>query len=208
MQRMDSRGAADARGGRSMALSGSRLRVLAILQIADTPLTLASLSQQTGSHPNTLRDHLAALMASGLVERVAAPREGAHRGRPPLAYRPSPDRPVPADAASLLGALASEVRGLADAEDVSLRAGRRWGATLAGAPDRMAGLAELGFSPLRIEGGVVLRACPVGGVAAAIPEVICLMHLGALQAALQDDGAQLIPGGHPEGCLLRLPLPR
>ncbi len=184
------------------------MRVLATLWVAGAPLTLASLSERTGSHVNTLRDHLAALTASGLVECVAAPSVGARRGRPPLAYRALAGPSPRADAASLLGALAREVGGLPDAEDVSLRAGRRWGEALAGAPDLMTGLAELGFSPKRVEDGVVLRACPVGGVAAGTPEVICLMHLGALQAVLPDDAAELLPGGHPEGCLLRLPPPR
>lgn len=194
--------------GEREALTGARLRVLAVLRRSGESLTLASLSEMTGSHVNTLREHLAALVSTGLVESVIVHSAEARRGRPPLAYRALGVAPRQVDATSVLDALAREVAARVDSDEIALRAGERWGVTLNGddgEPDLMVRLAELGFSPKRVEEGIVLRSCPVGSSATAVPEVVCRMHLGAIrQLGAGADVAELAHGGHAEGCLLRI----
>lgn len=164
--------------------------------------TLAELSVQTGSHPNTLRDHLMSLVSAGFV--VAEPEQPrSQRGRPAMLYRRLPL----ADAASIAAALADEVSHLPNGDDVALRAGARWEALTGAESDETLEerLHSLGFEPARIDQGFVLRSCPVAEAAAAAPGVVCRMHLGAIQHRWPDANAvELIPQGHPEGCLLRL----
>lgn len=194
--------------------STPRQRLLAVLRASDA-LTLAELSRITGAHVNTLREHLDALVAAGLAE--AAPSPPRTRGRPPIRYRASGVRP--ADASMFLDALAAEIARRPDADEIAASAGERWadgvaataataaatrvGAATAG-PDLEALMASLGFDPLPIEGGLVLRGCPAGPVPALVPEVVCRMH-GAVVRRFGGAGVCLERGGHPQGCLVRVP---
>ena len=186
-------------------LSPARRRVLRALADAGRPLTLSELSEQTGSHPNTLREHLTPLVAAGWVEQVAALGDPGRRGRPPLSYRANG---VPPDAgASLLNALLAEVNASLDADALALRAGERWGDGFGAGTraDLVTHLADLGFAPRAVEDGIVLRACPVGAAVSAAPGLVCRMHLGAIRRLLPGEPrVELIPDGHPEGCLVRL----
>lgn len=70
------------RGG-SRSWSRSREDTLGALRLAG-PSTLEQLSERTGLHVNTLRDHLGALVEAGTVEVTTLARAG--RGRPPKVY--------------------------------------------------------------------------------------------------------------------------
>ena len=71
--------------------------------------------------------------------------------------------------------------------------------------DLVTHLADLGFAPRAVEDGIVLRACPVGAAVSAAPGLVCRMHLGAIRRLLPGEPhVELIPDGHPEGCLVRL----
>jgi len=191
-------------GQEAVLLSPARQRVLDVLAEAGRPLTLAELSEQTGSHPNTLREHLTSLVASGWAESTVLADPG-RRGRPPLAYRAVV---LPPDAgASLLNALLAEVSEHPDADAVALAAGERWVAGFApgSRPELLAHLAEAGYAPEVVAEGIVLRACPVSAFASAAPGLVCRMHLGALLRLLPaESDVELIPGGHPDGCLVRI----
>ena len=190
-------------GQEAVLLSPARQRVLDVLAEAGRPLTLAELSEQTGSHPNTLREHLTSLVASGWAESTVLADPG-RRGRPPLAYR-ALERPD--IGASLLNALLAEVSERPDADALALSAGERWGAGLARGevPDLLAHLTDAGFAPQVVDEGIVLRACPVGAAVRATPGLVCRMHLGAIQKMVPEGRrAELDPDGHSEGCLLRL----
>ena len=194
-------------------LSGAKRRLLALLRSAPEPLTLVVLSQQTGSHVNTLRGHLDSLIRMGLVEAVPldkAATVGRGRGRPALRYRALGVRH--ADHAAFLEALASEVGRLSTGDDIANRAGRLAADNLVGwdeaAPDGeglLDVMEELGFDPEQTRDGMMMRSCPVGPVMGHVPNVVCQMHLAVAQrvggvAVLGMDPAEG-PGGT---CLMRL----
>lgn len=191
------------RGGME-GLTGSRRRTLEALRGAAAPLTLAGLAALTGSPANTLRDHLASLVAEGLV--ADAPPIVAGRGRP--ARRFVATRGPRREAMDVLTALAAEVGARPDAAEAALAAGRRWASGLAPCPGEeslrcaAALLAELGFAPHRVEGALVLRACPVRAAADTTPEVICAMHLGLLEQVLPGAAVSLERRPADQGCIL------
>jgi predicted ArsR family transcriptional regulator len=203
------------------ALSGSsRVRILQALRDAGTPLDAFDLSQRVGLHHNTVRSHLEVLGSAGLVARSTEP--SARPGRPRVVYRPTatPERHYE----TLSRVLADHLSRGAGPESV-VEAGRAWGRRVAqGRPAprtraEAAGLlveilAELGFAPqdpvppadagapMRIS----LRACPFRDVALEHPEIVCNVHLGLLQGALEELGGLveatgLEPFVEPELCV-------
>lgn len=113
-------------------LSPSRARVLDLLRDQPEPCTVAALAALSHQHPNTVREHLDGLVASGLAERTRAATSG--RGRPAWLYASteeatlSPGARQYADLAIVLAEqLAEEDRSL----DRARAAGRRWGSRLA-----------------------------------------------------------------------------
>lgn len=75
-------------------------------------------------------------------------------------------------------------------------------------------LEGLGFSPLDDgpERPVLLRTCPLLAAARANPEVICTVHLGLVEGALEarggsGEGVSLVPFAAPGSCHLRVPAP-
>ncbi|WP_208304634.1 ArsR family transcriptional regulator, partial [Dermatophilus congolensis] len=68
-------------------LSPAQRRVLELLSI-NTPTNIHDLATLTGHHPNTLREHLNALIHLGLVRTTTSKPHG--RGRPPTLYQALP----------------------------------------------------------------------------------------------------------------------
>nr|WP_246296225.1 helix-turn-helix domain-containing protein [Arthrobacter wenxiniae] len=112
-------------------MSKARAAVLERLRSSAAPLTVESLAAETGQHPNTVREHLDALVASGLAGRTTAPRSG--RGRPASLYVPEAPESRTAGYAALAAALARHIAATSDdpaaAGDL---AGRQWARVLAG----------------------------------------------------------------------------
>lgn len=205
-------------------LSRSRAAVLEVLREADAPRTLADLAETTGLHANTLREHLEALTARGLVERHRAAPSG--RGRPAWLYRAVPPGVDSADSeyAGLAAALAEHLhRTSPDPRRDAVEAGRRWGRDLArrtgpphdgsvGARHAVVGiLDEVGFAPASDEPATVvqLTRCPLLETATAYPDVVCSVHLGIVRGALEEYGApsggtDLHPFSDPGSCRLDL----
>ncbi|WP_344063288.1 helix-turn-helix transcriptional regulator [Terrabacter lapilli] len=213
-------------------LSAARLRVLqAASSRGDTGqgATVGELADQLGGHPNTTRAHLGALVADGLLDRVAL--TGGTRGRPANAYRltergrlvlesSSAAEPVATD--ELVTAMAEHLATTPDAEAHARAIGRRWAAQLAqetGAGDVapadrvVAMLRTAGFSPQpEPSGDLALRTCPVLASARAHPGVVCTMHEEMLRAALADEGGaaaedvqvSLVPFAREGACLVHL----
>jgi predicted ArsR family transcriptional regulator len=196
--------------------------VLGLLEAQPEPVTAAALAERAGQHPNTIREHLEALVDAGLAERRRAPAEG--RGRPSWLYAVvSPPDPS-AEYAGLATALALQVaRTSENPRADALEAGAAWGVELArqaGADvrsptDARAGvvalLERLGFAPeadartLRVR----LPQCPLLGAARELPEVVCGVHLGLVRGALGGWGTasaetSLVPFAEPGACLLHL----
>ena len=167
-------------------LSGERAAVLEYLQQRPVPVTIATLAEELGVHPNTVRLHLRALEQRVVGGPGQGPGRG--RGRPPWTYAAAgtvePDQRV-SDYAGLATALAAHVAATsADVAADALHAGRVWGRELAtdrhrapatgaaAARRQVVGLFEdLGFdpSPNPAVTTVALRRCPLLDAAEAVP---------------------------------------
>lgn len=177
---------------------------------------VAELTEHTGLNHNAVRQHLAKLVAAGLV--VVEPEQQRRRGRPRLVYRPAkPDR-VGDDYERLAVWLTEVVATGATPVEVGRRAGARTTAPLeAGAGtavEHMRTAMEVhGFAPTvrRREGGaeIVLGRCPFGAAVLADQETVCGLHRGLAEGAAAGIGGlrvdELVPHDpRRAGCRLLL----
>jgi predicted ArsR family transcriptional regulator len=198
--------------------------VLDTLRSRGEPATMGELTESTGLHANTLRDHLDSLERSGLVERRRAAPTGP--GRPAWLYcAAADDRPAGSEYAGLAAALAASIhRSSSNPRADAVAAGEEWGRDLArahGRPARpgaaaarrevVAVLDGLGFGPETGDrsGTVRLTRCPLLDAAHRYPDVVCGVHLGIARGALEvydadPERAELIPFAEPGACLLHL----
>jgi predicted ArsR family transcriptional regulator len=205
-------------------LARGRAAVLDALLAQPDPVGIDALAQATARHPNTVREQVNWLIAHGHVTRVRQPHEG--RGRPAWLYQATRgQRPGDGDYVELAAALAWRLQDASpDAEREALAAGRQWGSDLVarkGAtaqPSPAAGrrwtvelLDELGYAPAADaeDREVVLHRCPLLQAAHRFPDVVCRVHLGMVQSALEGNGAssegsELHPFSAPGQCFLRL----
>jgi predicted ArsR family transcriptional regulator len=201
-----------------------REEVLDVLRAADSPLGVTEIARRLGVHPNTVRFHLGALTRSARVEVV--PVEHGRRGRPPRAYRPvlRMDPDGPREYLALAELLTEELASRAEPTRRALEIGRRWGRRLAGesAPSRARSarvardrirrmLDRLGFAPDpgADAGPIELRSCPFLELAESSTRVVCPIHLGLMQGALETWEApvtvqRLEAFAEPDRCLVHL----
>ncbi|WP_109471292.1 helix-turn-helix transcriptional regulator [Ornithinimicrobium cavernae] len=204
-------------------------RVLAALGEQVGPVTTAELVEVVGLHPNTVRAHLHELTATGLVSQETVPPAG--RGRPAHRYTitergravPRVNDPAFAEYRGLTTAFATYLASRSDdPSDDAREVGHAWGRQLAageeGGDDPTALvvrlLARLGFTPVpapdKAPGeGIALRTCPLLELAEEMPEVICRVHQGLVEGALDQYGAghtavELLPFVEPGACRLHL----
>ncbi|MBM6620329.1 hypothetical protein JTF08_01770 [Micrococcaceae bacterium RIT802] len=209
-------------------MSRARRDLLARLRAMDEPASVDALSRECGQHPNTVREHLEALVVSGQAQRVSAAAP-AGRGRPARLYR-AVERPVvPAAAATLASVLAAQLAGRPEARAEGVAAGRVWAQGLRDTEQAAGGgpqhhtptavrgriattLTETGFVVEQDdEDSTVLRltGCPLLEAAREHPDVVCSVHLGLVQGLLDDagdteTGARLLPFATSDACLLHL----
>lgn len=208
-------------------MSGQRGLVLEHLQQRAEPATIAVLATELGVHPNTVREHLDALVEDGFAVRDRAHRK--QRGRPAWTYTAAPDRAEPdsrvREYAGLATALAAHLaRTSARPAEEALEAGRAWGRDLAterddGSPVSAARgrhrvldlLGDLGFAPHADARATTaaLRRCPLLDAASRYPEVVCQVHLGIVRGAMDVYGGdpsrtELLAFAEPGACRLRL----
>lgn len=197
----------------------------------------AELVDAVGLHANTVRAHLQELTAAGLVAIQTVPPAG--RGRPAHVYAiteagravPRVNDPAFAEYRGLTTAFATHLS--TRSQDPSAEArqiGRAWGAQLATSekPTQKSGptrkdrpaalvirlLTRLGFTPIppdeqHPEEGIALRTCPLLELAEEMPEVICQVHQGLVEGALDQygsvrPGVDLQPFTEPGACRLHL----
>ncbi|OBF10139.1 transcriptional regulator [Mycobacterium sp. ACS4054] len=194
---------------RSTGESASRRReVLRILRASPDAMSIAAIAEVLGVHPNTVRFHLESLVGQGQVEQVELDRKGP--GRPPLMFRAvrQMDRGGTRHYRLLAEILAVAFAGERDAGAKALAAGRAWGrkleSSLEAVPPKAANAAdaidqlvdmldELGFAPERRksdgEQQVGLRHCPFLELAEDRMAVVCPVHLGLMQGAMEAWGA-------------------
>ncbi len=207
-------------------LSGARAAVLRALTNARAAATVTALADQLGQHPNTVREHLDALVADGRASRTRSTPVG--RGRPAWLYR-AIDHATAGDDGGLLGDgpyatdgqeyIALAVALIDQVSDSSpnpgalgRRAGERWGRTLAAryrnadshadsdAVGSVVGiLRDLRFEPRLGDDPKSMRltTCPFLDAARRHPDVVCQVHLGIVR------GAVACLGGDPDTADLR-----
>lgn len=199
--------------------NGHRRDVLRVLKTAKSSMSIAAIADELGVHPNTVRFHLDRLVSEGQVEQVAPDRKGP--GRPPLLFRAirQMDRGGPRHYRLLAEILASAFAGERDPGAKALAAGRAWGQGLEPPKARgmkksiehlVATLDELGFAPERRgQRELALRHCPFLELAEARAAVVCPIHLGLMQGALEAWDApvavdRLDAFAEPDLCLAHL----
>ncbi len=178
-----------------------RDEVLGLLRAADQALSAADVAKVTGLHLNTSRFHLDGLVEDGLAQRTSEPRE--QPGRPRILYTAEGPVPGPRSYALLAEILTGLVASLKDAGPVAVSAGQAWGRHLVEriAPSERVDEVEaierltrvldaIGFQPearkTRKGTEVRLRHCPFREVAEKHTDVVCAIHLGLMQGALQE----------------------
>ena len=220
-------------------LSGvSRVAVLEALRVSTGGLDVQAISEQVGLHANTVRSHLERLMEAGLVGSSVQARSTPGRPRL-LFRACATTEPAPEDSYKLLaGILASGIAASDQARSpLAAEAGRRWGHQIAQdseaddvpidadrAMDRIVALLdEVGFAPtisddtspasaqqdLSTRTVIELHRCPFRDVAQEHSEVVCAVHLGLMQGALEQMHApavsiRLEPFARPGVCLAHL----
>ena len=207
---------------------GRRDVILQLLRTSTEPRSIASVADELGVHPNTVRFHLDALVRAGRVEQVLG--DSAGPGRPPILFRASRrmDPAGPTNYRLLASILTSYLAGtprcrrLAAAElGRSMRpvtgrpssAQRRAPSKTRAVTELVELLAELGFEPEPADGPrtreIRLRHCPFQNLAEQHGEVICSVHLGLMQGALTAMRApvtvdRLDPFVEPDLCVAHL----
>jgi predicted ArsR family transcriptional regulator len=208
-------------------LGESRSRVLEILQDTGAQLGVSEVAARLSLHPNTVRFHLDALVASGLVDSEA--EESDLRGRPRMLYSAKANsasagrRSYRLLAEILASSMAAQI---SHPREASINAGREWGRYLGEGPppfkrvdaDEATGrlvsaLEDIGFAPEAVTRGrhrqVLLHRCPFREVAQEHPEVVCSIHLGLMNGLLAELDAplevnQLDPFVEPSQCVASL----
>ncbi len=171
-------------------------------------MSIVAIADELGVHPNTVRFHLQSLVADSQVEQVEPPRNGP--GRPPLMFQAvrQMDRGGTRHYRLLAEILSMAFAAEPDPQAKAVAAGRAWGLKLDSglesppeaatsaeeSIDRLVEvLDELGFAPeRRVSNGdqqVGLRHCPFLELAETRATVVCPIHLGLMQGALETWGA-------------------
>lgn len=187
-----------------------RREVLRFLREAHRPMSVPEIAEQLGVHANTVRFHLETLIDNGQVEHLTAGR--GTPGRPARLYRPvrGMDPRGPRHYRVLAETLAASLAAAPDPRSRAVEAGRSWGRGQAAATAETAGpgtapagsvallmrmLDELDFAPERPPGTdqrhIGLRHCPFLELALDRPEVVCPVHLGLMQGAMEAWGSSV-----------------
>ncbi len=180
----------------------TRYSIFEYLIEAGRPVDVAELTAQFGLNHNAIRQHLAKLLAAGLLTEATAPAEG--RGRPRLLFEPTDAAFVHWSGIGPYERLSRMLLEVLTTGDAPREVGRRFAHELRGARpssvDSAEGLqralARQGFEPQRLvrgaegpEGAVFeLGLCPFESAAAADPHVVCALHLGLVEGFV--DGAE------------------
>jgi predicted ArsR family transcriptional regulator len=165
---------------------------------AGRPVGVAELNEEFPFNHNAIRQHLAKLVAAGLVTESSA--QGGGRGRPRLIYEISPTvegqwgTTGPYERLSQM--LIEIIRTQSDPEEVGRSAAELYrvpspsGDIVA---DISAGMARQGFEPevRAVRGGaeIVLRNCPFVTAALGDRETVCAIHLGIAEGLAADSNA-------------------
>ncbi|MEZ5170541.1 MAG: helix-turn-helix domain-containing protein [Acidimicrobiia bacterium] len=198
----------------------TRYAIFRYLADADSPVDVAELTEHLDLNHNSIRHHLAHLVAAELVDEATAESSG--RGRPRLLYSVSPTTESRWGAVGPYERLAVLLTTVVRTGDSPVDVGRRAGGDIAGPVDDDAepldvmvqAMARQGFDPLVVHTGdrceVALQACPFEAAALADPDTVCSLHLGMAEGiAAATDGRVVVDRLVPRdpraaGCRLHL----
>jgi predicted ArsR family transcriptional regulator len=178
--------------------SPTRNRIFHYVAGAAHPVGVAELTTYMGLNHNAIRQHLAILVESGLVDESISEDRG--RGRPRLLYLLSPetagrwDTPGPYE--YLAGLFAGALESGQSPREAGHAAGRQLAATLDGDVDPLDSIEDQmqrrGFRPERIVKGskvdFILGRCPFEVVAEKFPDAVCQLHLGLAEGLAEGLG--------------------
>lgn len=205
---------------------GRRLDVLRMLRDTAGPLSIVDIAGRLGVHPNTVRFHLDTLVENGQVERVEVDRRAP--GRPPQLFQAvrGMDPTGPRHYRLLAEVLAHSLATAHDPSARAVEAGRAWGRQQGsssgdgGASESresvsrlVALLDEIGFAPERRDSDgqaqIGLRHCPFLELAVTRSQIVCPVHLGLMQGAMDAWRSpvtvdRLEPFVEPDLCLAHL----
>jgi len=180
----------------------SRHRIFRFVADAGHPVGVAELTAEVGLNHNAVRQHLAKLVAAGLLTEGRARASGP--GRPRLEYEPSTTADsrwgVTGPYERLSRMLATVIRSGSSPEEVGVDEGRRRASR---SHDADVGevlcdaMARDGFDPELepTDSGVdvVLRRCPFESTAVADPDTVCALHLGMARGLTEHlDGVDVL----------------
>jgi predicted ArsR family transcriptional regulator len=176
-------------------MDGQRQReaIVDALRDAHDGLDTKAIAEFVGLHANTVRWHLGRLGDDGLVR--ASPERRRSRGRPSIVYRLTPEGVAAGrDEYRLLATMLTAA--LASAPDGARQAyvtGREWGRHLSAA-EPGAGVATLldreGFAAEQSGDRIEMRRCPFYALAEADPQIVCTLHHGIIDGALEETGSR------------------
>jgi predicted ArsR family transcriptional regulator len=184
---------------------------------APHPISIAELNAEFAFNHNAIRQHLAKLVAAGLVVEAKATPTG--RGRPRLVYTLHPRAEGrwgtvgPYERLSrLLVEVVSSGRSPEDVGRQAADAFRVAPPTGNGAEDLSAAMAKQGFEPevrsTRAGSEVVLHECPFETAAIADRAVVCALHLGIAEGLIDGTDTEVdeLVAHDPRkaGCRVRL----
>ena len=197
----------------------SRVRLLEHLRASEQSRSADELAADLGLHPNTVRAHLLVLQEAELV--VPALEHNGRPGRPRRLFAAVPEE-AQEEHALLAAALASSLEPLPDGVEIAEAAGHSWGRVLVERlePGRVADeaacveriallLRRRGFAPERTSAGLVMHRCPFRELAERYPRVVCSLHAGLIEGALDELEApvalaSLEPWASPSTCVAHL----
>lgn len=196
----------------------TRHEIFRYVRDAGEPVGVAELTAHLGLNHNAVRQHLAKLVAAGLLTERTAPPTG--RGRPRLLYAVDPRSDGrwsdggPYERLSVL--LVEALRTGDPPEEVGRRAGRRQHEAAPGSDDPVRAITDrmeqMGFDPVVRRRGrrvdMVLRNCPFATAAQVDADTVCGLHLGLAQGLAEGAGGLTIDALLPKdprraGCHLR-----
>lgn len=185
----------------------TRHGIFEYISSAGSPVGVAELTEHFGLNHNAVRQHLAKLVAAGLVEESTAPPRG--RGRPSLQYvvDPSADSRwgVTGPYERLAVLLTETLRSGDTPVEVGRRAALRQRLSQSPPEDPIEAVVEemarQGFAPrLRRRGDsveITLKECPFTSAVLTDAETICQLHLGLAQGVAEAVGGvtveELVP---------------
>jgi predicted ArsR family transcriptional regulator len=181
-----------------------RVQIVEALERDRDGLDVQQLARLLGLHQNTVRWHLGILGDAGLV--VSAASERSAPGRPRILYRLAPAAGgAGGDEYRLLATiLTGTMAGLADGSERAEEAGRAWGRYLVTTPqpgtrpseeqatrEVVELLDQQGFAPQIEDGEIHMRRCPFAELASTHPQIVCTLHRGLIDGALEELGTEL-----------------